>query len=413
MLNLCLNVPIRENLNLKKAQLIANNDKQTTHQIMTLLDMILRQNYLSFNDQMYQPDKGVAMGTPISGTMAQVFLQHLEKTIIKHLIDTKILPFYTRYVDDILLICDSTHTNADNILQYIGTIHHSIQFSPTLESNNKVHFLDLSITRKPTCLELSIYLKPTTTDTTINFLSNHPLEHKLAAYWFLISRMLTLPINREHEEWQHILHIAHSNNIPPYLLTRLKLRIQRNLSQPKSPTPTTVNNSTLWATFTYSSPQIRKVTNIFKHTNVQIAFKRNNTISQLARPYNKTIPSKPYNRSGIYALSCITCNKVYISQTSRSLKLHYMEHTRYIKGNNPQSAYALHILNNQHKYSPIEKTMTLLKPLKSTSLLTPYEHLFMQSLHKAGRLISEQSPGEINPLLQLAFNPSHPPRSPG
>jgi hypothetical protein len=74
---------------------------------------------------------------------------------------------------------------------------------------------------------------------------------------------------------------------------------------------------------------------------------------------------------------------------------------------------ALHILNNQHKYGPIEKTMTLLKPLKNTYLLTPYDHLFMQSLHKARKLISEQNPGEINPLLQLAFDPSHPPTSPG
>ena len=82
---------------------------------------------------------------------------------------------------------------------------------------------------------------------------------------------------------------------------------------------------------------------------------------------------------------------------------------RYIKSNNPQSAYALHILNNQHEYSPIEKTMTLLKPLKHTSLLTPYEHFFRQSFHKAGKLISEQNPGEPNPLFQMAINPSHPP----
>jgi len=33
--------------------------------------------------------------------------------------------------------------------------------------------------------------------------------------------------------------------------------------------------------------------------------------------------------------------------------------------NNPQSAYALHTLNNQHKYGPIEKTMTLFKTLKT------------------------------------------------
>jgi hypothetical protein len=137
------NVPIQETLDLTKAQLIANNDKQTTHQNMTLLDIILRQNYFSFNDQIYQPDKGVAMGSPISGTMTKVLLQHLEKAIIKHLIDAKILSFYTRYMDDIPLIDDSTHTNPDNILQYIGTIYYSIQLSPILESNNKVYFLDL------------------------------------------------------------------------------------------------------------------------------------------------------------------------------------------------------------------------------------------------------------------------------
>jgi hypothetical protein len=57
--------------------------------------------------------------------------------------------------------------------------------------------------------------------------------------------------------------------------------------------------------------------------------------------------------------------------------------------------------------------MTLLKPLKVTSLLTPYEHLFMQTLLKAGKLILEQNPDEINPLFQLAFDPSHPPTSPG
>jgi len=51
--------------------------------------------------------------------------------------------------------------------------------------------------------------------------------------------------------------------------------------------------------------------------------------------------------------------------------------------------------------------MTLLKPVKSSTLLLPYELFFMQSLHKAGRLISEQNPGDPHPLLQLAINPSH------
>ena len=160
-------------------------------------------------------------------------------------------------------------------------------------------------------------------------------------------------------------------------------------------------------TFTHSSPQVRKITN--KHTNIRIAFKCSNIISQLSKPANKTLPPTPYDRCGTYTLTCRTWNRAYVGQTSRSLKLCYKEHAHYIKSNNPQTAYALHILNNQHEYGPIEKTRTLLKPLKNTSLFTPYKHFFIQSLHKAGKLISNLSPDEPNPLLRLVIDSSYPP----
>jgi hypothetical protein len=51
--------------------------------------------------------------------------------------------------------------------------------------------------------------------------------------------------------------------------------------------------------------------------------------------------------------------------------------------------------------------MTLLKPLNDTSLLISYEQYFVQTLHHEGQLVTEQAPGEKNPLLQLAINPSY------
>ena len=51
--------------------------------------------------------------------------------------------------------------------------------------------------------------------------------------------------------------------------------------------------------------------------------------------------------------------------------------------------------------------MTLLKPLNKTSMLIPYEQLFIQSLHQEGKLIAEQYPGEQNPLFQLVIDPSY------
>jgi hypothetical protein len=138
-------------------------------------------------------------------------------------------------------------------------------------------------------VDIGIYRKPTTTDTTINFLSNHLPEHKLAAYRFLTSRMLTLPIPQErHEEWQNILHIAQGNNFPRSLITNLKHRIKKTLTQ-LTP-PTTSRHDTKWTTSTYMSPQIRKITNLFKHTDIKIAFKCNNTIAQLLKLANKTPP---------------------------------------------------------------------------------------------------------------------------
>jgi sugar phosphate isomerase/epimerase len=74
------------------------------------------------------------MGSPISGITAEIFLQHLEQSHVKFLLDSKHINFYARYVDDILIIYDASCTNLDAITQYAGSIHHSLQFNPTLES---------------------------------------------------------------------------------------------------------------------------------------------------------------------------------------------------------------------------------------------------------------------------------------
>jgi len=63
------------------------------------------------------------MGSPISGTVAEIFLQHIQNTHIKHLLDTKNIIYYMRYVDDILIIYDTTHINDNTIHEHINRIH--------------------------------------------------------------------------------------------------------------------------------------------------------------------------------------------------------------------------------------------------------------------------------------------------
>jgi hypothetical protein len=65
------------------------------------------------------------------------------------------------------------------------------------EEHNSIDFLDMTILCKQTKLEIDIYRKPTTTDTTINFFSNHTIEHKMAALRCHISRMHSLLLDLE------------------------------------------------------------------------------------------------------------------------------------------------------------------------------------------------------------------------
>jgi hypothetical protein len=77
---------------------------------------------------------------------------------------------------------------------------------------------------------------------------------------------------------------------------------------------------------------------------------------------------------------------------------------RYIKNNDPKSAYAQHILQNIHEYGTRTGTMALLKPIHNSAKLIPYEQLFIQTFHHNGYLIHEQSASDPNLLFQLVID---------
>jgi hypothetical protein len=160
------------------------------------------------------------------------------------------------------------------------------------------------------------------------------------------------------------------------------------------------NKNKTQTTFTYYSPIIRKISNLFKHTNEGISFKNTNML-QLTKP-KKVNNTQEQNKSGIYKLTCNTCKTSYIRKTSLSFKQRYQEHIRYIK-HDSQSAYGIHILNKKHEYSPMNDTMMLLEHINKTTLLMPSEQLYIQS-HQHKQLISEQHKDKHNPMYQLSHD---------
>ena len=67
------------------------------------LQLILKQNYFEFNSKIYQQKEGLAMGSPLSSIIAEIFLQDID-TKIQNIIKTHAPDgIWIRYVDDCLL----------------------------------------------------------------------------------------------------------------------------------------------------------------------------------------------------------------------------------------------------------------------------------------------------------------------
>jgi hypothetical protein len=175
------------------------------------------------------------MGSHISITLAEIYLQFFEELIVKYWKATGEITYYIRYVDNIIIISDQNKINQDSITNYINSIHKYFEFKLTEEENQNINYLDLSIHRNNNNRQLGIYRKPTQRDTTIHFTTDHPLEHKLAAYNFNINRMLSTPITEQarKQERNTICNIA-GNSITDYP----QFKEQNNQETKNKKTPT-------------------------------------------------------------------------------------------------------------------------------------------------------------------------------
>jgi hypothetical protein len=148
------------------------------------------------------------------------------------------------------------------------------------------------------------------------------------------------------------------------------------------------------------------LTDLFKQTNLKIALRATNTTSQ-----QLTGKQTQENPSGTYSLKCNTCNRVYVGQSGRAINIRHKEHIRYIRTNNPTSAYAMHILNTQHEYGNAENTLKLLKSCRKGGRMNCWETFHIQKYFQGNKLIGEQQAFDPNPLFEIAVHSHTNPRT--
>ena len=125
------------------------------------------------------------MGAPTSSILSEFYLQYLENTRIFNLLINHKIEGYFRYVDDILIVYNERKTNIDQLLDQFNNVTPKTEFTIEKETEGKINFLDITITRDLDKLSIDIYRKPTYSDAIIPHDSCHPTEHKLAAIRYL------------------------------------------------------------------------------------------------------------------------------------------------------------------------------------------------------------------------------------
>ena len=386
------NIPVKETRTILDNTLTQNLiDPHTKQELLEWYDVITKQSYFSHKDTtLIQSDK-LAMGAPSSGLIAEIFLQHIEHTHLALLSQKHKIVNYCRYVDDILLIYDSDHTDIQKILTDFNSLHHKLQFTAETEKDHTLNYLDISLHKTPTNIKTAIYRKPTFTDMIIPFNSNHPTQHKYAAIRHLYNRLSSynLQHNEHAQELNTIHNILHNNSFPIF--------------QHKPPTQNTKTQDTsrpthIWANFTYIGKETSYITNIFRHTELKMAFRTSNTLGNLLtkkHQYHDT-----YSRSGVYKLNCPKCNKAYVGQTGRQFSTRYKEHMADFRHNNDRSSFAKHLNEEAHQFGPMEEIMQIIQYQGKEAHLNTIERYHIHTEFAAGNHLNYPQTRSPNAVFQ-------------
>ena len=295
---------------------------------------VLESNIFLFNGVFYKQVFGTAMGSPISPVIANIVMERLEMISLSKVPFQPIL--YKRYVDDII-----TCINLEDLQTFLDTFnsfHNRLQFTYEIEEDSCLNFLDTWVIRSNNKLITNWYHKPSWSGRYINFISAHPMQHKVGLIKGLIDRAVLLA-DPEFRPANLLLvkDTLKRNSYPGEMISAIiRERIfeiyhpfiveKRKEEKTRKTGPISWKNTVVIPFINNISNDIKR---IFKKAGIHTIFKLPFYSKCLFPPIKDKI-SLLKNSNIVYSIPCMGCNQVYIGQTSRLLEKRIYEHKRNI-----------------------------------------------------------------------------------
>ncbi|XP_059066412.1 uncharacterized protein LOC131857721 [Cryptomeria japonica] len=170
VVSLFTKVPILDSIEIVKLKV--------NEEIASLVELCLRSTFFAFQGIIYEQVDGVAMGSPLSPVIANIFMEHFEEVAL-HSFPLK-PKWWKRYMDDTKVCWPHGLDMLEEFHTHLNNIFPSITFTKELESNNRLSFLDVLICKKPDgSLGRQVFRKTTHTDLYLHSSSHHHHSQKV------------------------------------------------------------------------------------------------------------------------------------------------------------------------------------------------------------------------------------------
>ena len=319
--------------------------------IAELLQVVIENNYFTFEQHIYKQNHGLAMGSSVSAILAILYMGHIEAKALSSLGDDNCIGLYSRYVDDIFIMTKSRE-EADRIYKVFNNIDSHIKFEiehPTkFDKTHVLNLLDISFhINEAGDMHHEFYKKMARKPIFVNYKSALPMKNKMH---FIRNERSRITNNCS----DNISAKTHLNNFDKIL--KLNKYPQKFIKHPRtSPSSNNGYRRNEGTKFAYLNlPFInesvdRKIINSFRREglNVRIYHKTNSLRSTLAlKSNNRRVCTKRgctlnndlcFRKNVVYRISCNKCQGTYIGSTIRPLHDRIYEHL-----NNNNSSVSKH-----------------------------------------------------------------------
>ena len=190
------------------------------HSIVRLTELVLTLNSFEFNGNYFDQISGVAMGTKMGPSYANLFMGHLEQKILADFVGPSPEHLH-RYIDDYFGATTLSNDELNQFLNFADQYHPSIGFTNTV-SDVSVDFLDISVKRSDTAITTSIHYKVTDSHSYLLYSSSHPKKCKDAIPYSQLLRLRRLCSDTEefHQEKGKMLDFFRHRGYPDAVLRR-------------------------------------------------------------------------------------------------------------------------------------------------------------------------------------------------